>query len=237
MNVLQQKHVIYEDNHLLVINKQAGQLAQGDETGDITLLDLAKDYIKIKYDKPGAVFLHPAHRLDRPVSGCLIFARTSKCLSRMTGLFRENQVRKSYLAISRYPSEKDEGMRKEFIAKHADKNKSRVVSKDKPGARECELHYKLINAQRGFYLYQLNPLTGRSHQIRLQMAHMGCPIVGDTKYGDKDRSEAQAIALHCYSLRFTHPVSKETMYITAHPDYSSYWSTFRSFINSGDIDG
>lgn len=231
------RRILYEDNHLLIINKPAGYLVQGDRTGDQTLNDILKAYIKEKYEKPGEVFLTPVHRLDRPVSGCLIFARTSKALSRMTELFRNNEVNKVYLAVSKKLSPKDNAKLRDFIVKDHDSNKSKTVKEGKAGGKECILTYALVSALPDSYLYRIKPQTGRSHQIRVQMAAIGCPITGDTKYGDKLRSEEHAIGLHCYQTSFLHPVKKTNLYVECLPDADSIWRPHISLIKSGDIDG
>lgn len=220
------KLVIHEDNHLIAINKPSGLLVQGDKTGDITLLQLAKLYIKEKYNKPGDVFLNIIHRLDRPTSGCVIFARTSKATSRMNVLFKERKMSKQYLAISRARPNVDEGSLEHYLKKN---NKSNIVTafdyKVKEG-KQAILDYKLLNYHQGLALIQLNPLTGRSHQIRVQLKSIGAPIMGDLKYGAKEPLPNASIALHCHVMEFIHPVSKTNCRIMAKPPKRAPWNKF-----------
>lgn len=216
--------VLFEDNHLLVVNKPAGMLVHGDSTGDITMLDQCKEYIKEVYDKPGNVFLQPCHRLDRPVSGVLIFARTSKAIDRMNALFRTQQVEKVYWAISDKITEEVEGeVRDIFLLKDRKRNVVKVVDRRHPDAQSASTAYRLISEKRGKYLWQLRPMTGRSHQLRVTMKHLGMPIVGDLKYGHKD-GLGSSIALHCRKLSFTHPVRKTELSIDCLPAKEYPWT-------------
>src|SRR5690349_7244348 len=176
--------VIFEDNHLLVVNKSSGVLVQGDATGDVPLVELCKQYIKEKYHKPGEVFLGVVHRLDRPVSGVVVLARTSKALERMNALFREKETTKTYWAIVRSKPPQPEGTLIHWLQKDEKKNKTTVYKKETGNALRSELSYKVLGSAEGHWLLQVNPVTGRSHQIRAQLASMGCPIKGDVKYGD-----------------------------------------------------
>jgi 23S rRNA pseudouridine1911/1915/1917 synthase len=219
--------VLYEDNHLLVVNKPAGTLVQGDETGDEPLVETLKRYIKEKYDKPGAVFLGVVHRLDRPVSGVTVFARTSKALERMNALFRERQTKKTYWAIVANKPKEDSGNLVHWLLKDEKKNKTTAFRNVHPGALRSELNYRIISKQNGYYLLEVNPITGRGHQIRVQLQSMGCPIVGDLKYGYPEANADQNICLHARQLEFEHPVKKEKMILQADALRSDFWSLFR----------
>ena len=228
-----QLQVLYEDNHLLAVNKPAGYLSQGDETGDVTVMDLAKEYIRLRYDKPGEVFLGSIHRLDRPVSGAIVFARTSKALSRMTQVFRDRKVTKTYWAVVAEQPSPIEGRLTGYIYKDAKKNLSKLLPKANSnrhqGAKEAVLDYKLLGRIGTNVLLEVRPLTGRPHQIRVQLAQqLGCPIRGDLKYGFRQANEDGNINLHSRSLEFLHPVKKEQVKITAElPREDQLWQLFR----------
>ncbi len=228
-----QLQVLYEDNHLIAVNKPAGYLSQGDETGDVTVMDLAKEYIKLRYNKPGDVFLGSIHRLDRPVSGVILFARTSKALSRMTELFRERKVTKKYWAIVAEQPNPIEGRLTGFIYKDAKKNISKLLPKANSnrhqGAKEAVLDYRLLGRVGSNVLLEVTPLTGRPHQIRVQLAQqLECPIRGDLKYGFRQANEDGNINLHSRSLEFLHPVKKEQVRIVAEsPRRDQLWALFR----------
>lgn len=218
--------VLYEDNHLLVVNKPIGVLVQGDTTGDEPLVEIGKRYIKEKYKKPGAVFLGVVHRLDRPVSGVVAFARTSKALTRMNNLFRDKKTKKTYWAVvgnRPYPSS---GRLLHWLIKDEKKNKATAHSKEHPGGKRSELDYKLIEGQGPYFLIQVNPITGRAHQIRVQLASIGCSIIGDIKYGSPAPNDDAGICLHAKSLEFIHPVSQESIFIEANPPQSGAWNLF-----------
>ena len=221
--------VIYEDNHLLIVNKASGILVQGDATGDLPLVELCKEYVGKKYQKPGAVFLGVVHRIDRPVSGLVILARTSKSLERMNALFRENQTRKTYWAITRRSPAAESGNLVHWLIKDEKKNKTTAYSRETPGALRSELNYAIIAHREKQWLLRVNPITGRPHQIRVQLAVMGCPIKGDVKYGDPTPFEDGSIALHARRLEFVHPVKKEPMVFEAPLPNTSAWKTFLSF--------
>lgn len=223
--------VIYEDNHLVVVNKPAGLLVQGDKTEDATLGDWIKKYIKDRYKKPGEVFLGTIHRLDRPVSGAVIFARTSKALVRMNELFRDNLITKKYWAIvaSKPPAEK--GIISHYIVKDEEKNISKALeapSRRNPDARYAETAYELIGIIDGRFLLEVTPKTGRPHQIRVQLASIGCPILGDLKYGFPTALQDASIALHCHSLSFIHPVQKTAVTILAETPDKHWWKLMRN---------
>ena len=222
--------VLYEDNHLIIVNKKSGQLVQGDHTRDQTILDVYKDYIKKKYKKPGAVFLHPVHRLDRPVSGCVIMARTSKALTRMNELFRKDQVQKTYHMISYDRAYQQEGTLVQHIIKDTSKNRSKLAKKGQANAKKAELSFSLAAAANAKFLYEVHPKTGRSHQIRVQMASAGSPIIGDLKYGGKKGIDERSIYLHCTSMTFIHPVKKEEMTVSTLPYKDQIWNEFTGFI-------
>ncbi len=220
--------VIYEDNHLLIVNKTSGILVQGDITGDIPLVDLCKEYVKKKYQKPGAVFLGVVHRIDRPVSGIVVLARTSKSLERMNALFREKQTKKTYWAITQKQPPNESGTLIHWLSKDEKKNKSTAFSTQKEGALHSELNYALIAQKENQWLLEVNPLSGRPHQIRVQLASMGCPIKGDVKYGFADPNEDGSICLHARRLEFTHPVKKEMMRFEAPLPKTRYWENFKN---------
>jgi len=215
--------VLFEDNHLLVVNKSAGQLVHGDQTGDPTLLDHCKAYIKESYNKPGNVFLQPCHRLDRPVSGVLIFARTSKAIDRMNALFRTQQVEKFYWAMSdRMPDEVEGEVSDILLLKDRKKNVVKIVE-DHPDAQLASTSYRLLAELAQKYLWELKPVTGRSHQLRVTMKHLGMPIIGDLKYGHKE-GLGSSIALHCRQMTFVHPVRKTEIEVKCQPPEEYPWS-------------
>jgi 23S rRNA pseudouridine1911/1915/1917 synthase len=207
--------VIYEDNHLLAINKPAGWLVQGDKTGDRTLTDWGKAYLKEKYDKPGAVYLHPVHRIDRPVSGAVLFARTDKALGRLTEMFRTREVKKKYVAIVEQAPYLEQATLKHFLIKDEAKNRVTAYDTPKPNAKESILEYSIWKkTAKGIFL-NIDPITGRPHQIRVQLAKIGCIIVGDLKYGATAPLPDARIALHCRSMELLHPVQKVPIIVVA----------------------
>jgi 23S rRNA pseudouridine1911/1915/1917 synthase len=221
--------VIFEDNHLLIVNKSPGVLVQGDATGDIPLVELCKAYIKEKYQKPGEVFLGVVHRLDRPVSGVVVLARTSKALERMNEMFREKETNKTYWAIVKNKPPQPEGVLIHWLTKDEKKNRSTAFKKETIGALRSELSYKVIGTADGHWLLQVNPVTGRSHQIRVQLASMGCVIKGDIKYGDDQPNEDGSIYLHARRLSFIHPVKKEPVTFEAPVPLTGMWKYFAKF--------
>jgi 23S rRNA pseudouridine1911/1915/1917 synthase len=218
--------VLYEDNHLLIVNKAAGILVQGDATGDIPLVELCKVYIKEKYGKPGEVFLGVVHRLDRPVTGVVVLARTSKALERMNALFRERETRKTYWAIVDKPPAKTSGTLVHWLSKDERKNKTTAYRDERPETLRSELHYETKVVSNNNWLLEVNPITGRSHQIRVQLASMGCPIRGDVKYGDKLVNDDGSICLHARQIEFIHPVKKEKLIVKATIPGDGWWRFF-----------
>ena len=203
--------VIYEDNHIIIVNKGSGEIVQGDKTGDRPLSDIVKDYIKTKYQKPGAVFLGVVHRLDRPVSGLVVFARTSKALTRMNKMFAEGEVHKTYWAIVKNAPREAEGTLEHWLVRNEKQNKSYAYDKEKPNTKKAVLKYRIIGHSDNYTLLEVRLLTGRHHQIRCQLAAMGCPIKGDLKYGAPRSNPDGSISLMARRVEFVHPVSKETI--------------------------
>ncbi len=218
--------ILYEDNHLVAVNKQPGQLVQGDATGDEPLVEMLKQYIKRKYNKPGEVFLGVVHRLDRPVSGVVVFARTSKALARMNTLFRDKQAQKTYWAIVAKLPPRSAGRLVHWLVKDEKKNKATAYANEHPQGKLSSLGYEVIGREGGFFLLRVHPDTGRPHQIRVQLAAMGCPIVGDLKYGYPEPNEDGSICLHAKGLEFIHPVTKEWLLLEAEPPQSDVWTLF-----------
>ena len=221
--------VIYEDNHLLAVNKPAGMLVQGDETNDKPLVDFAKDYIKARYGKPGDVFLGVVHRIDRPVSGAVIFARTSKALERMNKIFADREVDKTYWALLKDRPDPLSATLVHYLDKDREKNITKALdapSRRHPDAKRSELTYDLISSIGNYHLLEVHPKTGRSHQIRAQLSRIGLPIKGDLKYGFPTPNKDGSIHLHCRSMKFIHPVTKETIEIMADPPEGQIWEQF-----------
>lgn len=217
--------VLYEDNHLIAVNKAGGVLVQGDETGDKPLSERVKDYLKEKYAKPGNVFTGVIHRIDRPVSGLVLLAKTSKALQRMNEQFREKSIKKTYFAVvNRLPSP-SEATLVHWLTRNAQKNRTSAFFEKKPESQRAELSYSVRKQKENFYLLEIHPVTGRQHQIRVQLAAIGCPINGDLKYGSTVNPWNNSIALHAFSLRFSHPVKKEWMEIQAPFPDTILWSS------------
>lgn len=219
--------VIYEDNHIIIVSKTANEIVQGDKTGDVCLLDTVKAYIKEKYNKPGEVFLGLAHRLDRPTSGLVIFARTSKALSRLNEMFRNGDIHKTYWAITGKRPESDEGTLEDYIQRNEKLNKSFVAKAESKDAKKAVLKYKIISFSDRYYLWEINLLTGRHHQIRCQLANIGCPVKGDLKYGYPRSNSDGGLSLHARRVKFIHPVSKIEIDVTAPvPKHDKLWQFF-----------
>ena len=200
--------VVYEDNHVIIVHKESGEIVQGDKTGDKPLSETVKDYIRDKFHKPGNVFLGVVHRLDRPVAGLVVFARTSKALSRLNEMFRKGEVHKTYWAITKNAPAEPEGTLVNWIVRNEKQNKSYVYDKEVSNAKRAELKYRVIAHTENYHLIEVNLLTGRHHQIRCQLAHMGCVIKGDLKYGAPRSNPDGSISLLSHEVTFIHPVSK-----------------------------
>jgi 23S rRNA pseudouridine1911/1915/1917 synthase len=222
--------ILYEDNHIIAVNKPAGMLVQGDKTGDETLGDIVKQYVKIKFDKPGEVFLGVVHRIDRPVSGVVLYARTTKALQRLNEMFQKREIQKTYWTIVQSRPPKDTDLLVDYLRRNEEKNMSRVVSPDTKGALKCELTYKLIGESENYFLLEIDPHTGRHHQIRVQLSHIGCIIKGDLKYGAKRSNKDASICLHARHIEFIHPVKKESIHITAPVPDDNLWKAFEEMV-------
>ena len=224
--------ILYEDNHLVIVNKLPGELVQGDETGDRTLADDVKAYLKEKYNKPGNVFLGIPHRLDRPTSGIVVYCKTDKALSRMTALFRTSDIKKTYWAIVDKAPERKEGELVHYITRSADSNKSIASAKERKGAKIAKLSYRLLASSDNYHLLEIDLHTGRHHQIRAQLAAMGMHIKGDLKYGAARSNPDGGISLHARRVSFIHPIKKEKLTIIAPPPHSTLWDYFTA--NAGE---
>ena len=201
--------VVYEDNHIIIVYKESGEIVQGDKTGDTPLSETVKDYIKTKYNKPGNVFLGVVHRLDRPVAGLVIFARTSKALTRLNAMFKNGDIHKTYWAITKNVPPAVEGTLVNWLTRNEKQNKSYAYEREVPGAKKAVLSYRVIGHTANYQLLEVHLMTGRHHQIRCQLAHMGCPIKGDLKYGAKRSNPDGSISLLSHAVDFEHPVSHE----------------------------
>jgi 23S rRNA pseudouridine1911/1915/1917 synthase len=215
--------VLFEDNHIIIVNKRAGDITQGDKTGDKPLSDVVKEYIKDKYNKPGLVFIGTVHRLDRPTSGIVIFARTSKALERLNKMLRDKVIHKTYWALVKNPPKKTSDTLINFLKKDTKKNKSFVYKKEIEGSKNAILHYTVIKKLENYFLVEIDLETGRHHQIRTQLSHIGSAIKGDLKYGFPRSNKDGSISLHARKIKFTHPVSKEEIVITAQTPKDVIW--------------
>jgi 23S rRNA pseudouridine1911/1915/1917 synthase len=222
--------IIYEDNHIIAVYKKSSDLAQGDKTGDMSLDTEVKKYLGEKYKKPGDVFLGVVHRLDRPVSGVILYARTSKALERLNEMFRTKQMKKTYLAIVKERPPEDEATITHFLKKNEAQNKSYVYDTEVKGSKEASLTYRLKGRSERFYLLEIELHSGRHHQIRAQLSKIGCPIKGDLKYGFPRSNEDGGISLLARKLEFIHPVKKEPVIITAHFPEGDIWSVFMNSV-------
>ena len=218
--------VVYEDNHIIVVNKTASEIVQADKTGDTPLSETVKQYLKEKYQKPGNVFLGVTHRLDRPVSGLVIFAKTSKALTRLNEMFRTSEVKKTYWAVVKNAPKELEGELVHYLARNEKQNKSFAYDKEVPNSKKAILNYRLIGHSENYYLLEVDLKTGRHHQIRCQLAKMGCPIKGDLKYGAPRSNPDCRICLHARKVRFIHPVSKELIELEAPLPEGNLWKGF-----------
>ena len=221
--------VVYEDNHIIVVNKTASEIVQADKTGDTPLSETVKQYLKEKYQKPGNVFLGVTHRLDRPVSGLVIFAKTSKALTRLNEMFRAGEVKKTYWAVVKNAPKESEGELVHFLVRNEKQNKSYAYDKEVPNSKKAVLDYRLIGRSENYYLLEVDLNTGRHHQIRCQLAKMGCPIKGDLKYGSPRSNPDGSICLHARRVRFVHPVSKELIELKAPLPEGNLWKGFELF--------
>lgn len=228
-----ENNILFEDNHLIVINKQSGEIVQGDKTGDEPLSETVKKYIKNKYNKPGDVFLGTPHRIDRPTSGIVIFAKTSKSLARLNKMFQQKEIQKTYWAIVKNEPPQKEATLIHFLKKNEAKNKSVAKLQDFDGAKRAELTYKVIHQFQQYFLLEILPKTGRHHQIRVQLASIGCPIKGDLKYGFSRSNKDASISLHARKIAFIHPVQKELLEITAPaPSNDVMWNEANELFNT-----
>ncbi len=222
--------IIFEDNHLIVVNKKATELVQGDNTGDTPLLERVRLYIKEKYNKPGNVYLGLPHRLDRPTSGIVVFAKTSKALGRMNALFRDRKVQKKYWAVVRNKPKEPQGTLVNYLKKSGEKNKSFIERNDKNGAKYADLNYSTIAQSDKYFLLEVEPKTGRHHQIRLQLSGYGCPIKGDLKYGFDRSNRDGSIHLHARQINFIHPVLKVPVEFVAETPDEQLWNVFKKLL-------
>jgi 23S rRNA pseudouridine1911/1915/1917 synthase len=225
--------ILFEDNHLIVVNKLPKEIVQGDKTGDTPLSETVKQYIKEKYNKPGDVFLGVVHRLDRPVGGVIVFARTSKALSRMNELIKNREIKKTYWAIVKEAPKEHEATLKSFLVRNEKQNKSYVHPKAVENSKEAILSYRLIAQSNDYSLLEVDLQTGRHHQIRAQLAAIGCPIKGDLKYGSPRSNKDGSISLHARSIEFMHPVRKEPLALVANPPDEVLWNYFVKSLDPG----
>lgn len=220
--------VIYEDNHIIIVNKVSSEIVQGDKTGDTPLSEKIKEYLKEKYNKQGNVFLGVVHRLDRPVSGLVVFAKTSKALSRLNEMFKNKEIKKSYWAIVKNTPPKYEDELVHYLVRNEKQNKSYAYDKEVPNSKKAILRYKLIGRSKSYNLLEIDLQTGRHHQIRCQLAKIGCPIKGDLKYGFPRSNPDGSISLNAHSITFIHPVSKELINLEAPLPDGDIWKDFES---------
>ena len=218
--------VVYEDNHIIVVNKTASEIVQGDKTGDVPLSEMVQQYLKEKYNKPGNVFIGVTHRLDRPVSGLVVFAKTSKALARLNEMFRNGEVKKTYWAIVKERPKELEGELQHWLVRNEKQNKSYAYDKEVKNSKKAVLCYKLIAHSVNYHLLEVDLKTGRHHQIRCQLAKMGCPIKGDLKYGSPRSNPDGSICLHARRVHFIHPVSKQEIDLIAPLPHGNLWVGF-----------
>lgn len=223
---LSDRNILFEDNHIIIINKLPSQIIQGDKTGDVPLSEIVKYYLKFKYNKPGEVYLGVVHRLDRPVSGAVIFARTSKALTRLNSLLKNHEIKKTYWAVvkNKPPAVHEEICN--FLRRDEAKNKSFIVSENNKNAQKALLSYTLLNGSDNYFLLEINLQTGRHHQIRAQLSGIGCPIKGDLKYGYPRSNSDGSIHLHARRLEFIHPVTLQPVSVIADPPADPVWNYF-----------
>lgn len=231
-----EKQILYEDNHLIILNKLSSQIIQGDKTGDIPLGELIKVYLKEKYNKQGDVYIGVVHRLDRPVSGCIIYAKTEKANKRMSRIFSKREITKIYWAIVRNKPEKDSDHLINFLRKNEQQNKTYVFDKEIEGSYKAELKYRTLASSNNYHLLEVELLTGKHHQIRAQLSAIGCPIKGDVKYGALRPNKNISISLHARSISFIHPVSKEPLKIIAPVPDETLWHHFEKLVSENDTE-
>jgi len=222
--------ILFEDNHLIAVNKRAGDIVQVDDTGDESLDEKVKKYIAKKYNKANGAFLGVVHRLDRPVSGVILFAKTSKALERINVMFKAREMHKTYYAVVRNRPQPESGTLVHWLVKNPQKNVTKAHEHEVAGSQRAELHYKLVAELNGYYLIEVDPITGRPHQIRVQLSNLGCPIVGDNKYGYPRGSLRKSICLHARRLQFIHPVKKEPILIIAPVLRDGFWERFEGMM-------
>jgi len=225
-----QQQIVFEDNHLLAVNKLTGQIVQGDKTGDRPMSELLKDFVKNRDQKPGNVFMGVTHRIDRPVTGVVLFAKTSKALARLNELFKSREIKKTYWAVVKNKPPQAEGKLVHYLIKNEKQNKSYPSDCEKTGSLRCELEYKMIAKSDNYFLLEINPLTGRHHQIRVQLAAMGCPIKGDLKYGFNRSNPDGSIHLHARKLSFIHPIKDEPITILAPVPNENLWRSLEEMV-------
>ncbi len=230
MGILIADQILYEDNHILIVNKLPSQIVQGDKTGDTPLSELLKEFIKTKYSKPGEVFLGVVHRIDRPVSGVTLFARTSKALTRLNEMLKLREIKKTYWAVVKNQPPDSEATLVHYLRRDEARNKAFVASEGSRNAQRAELSYRLLAKSDTYYLLEVDLQTGRHHQIRAQLSAIGCPIKGDLKYGFPRSNPDGSIHLHARKIQFLHPVKKELISITAPPPKDAVWDYFASKI-------
>lgn len=218
--------VIYEDNHIIIVNKSSSEIVQGDKTGDVPLSEMVKDYLKEKHQKPGNVFLGVVHRLDRPVAGLVVFAKTSKALTRLNEMFRNGQVHKTYWAIVKQLPPSEQGELVHWMVRNEKQNKSYAYDTERPSAKKAILSYRVIAHSDTYHLLEVHLKTGRHHQIRCQLAKMGCPIKGDLKYGSARSNPDGSICLLARHIQFIHPVSRQEITVEAPLPKSPLWQIF-----------
>lgn len=226
MPIFESSQVIYEDNHLIIVNKHPGQLVQGDKTGDLCLADAIKQFLKDKYQKPGNVFCGVVHRLDRPTSGIVVFAKTSKALERMNAQFKQREPRKTYWVLVENQPKEDKGTLRHYLKKNEAQNKSYAVAESFTGAKQAVLHYQWLASSDHYHLLEVQLETGRHHQIRAQLSHHGCSIRGDVKYGARRPNPDGSIGLHARKISFNHPTTLEAMSFEAAPPDDGLWNFF-----------
>lgn len=229
--------VVYEDNHLIIVNKTASEIVQGDKTGDTPLSELVKQYLKEKYQKPGNVFIGVTHRLDRPVSGLVVFAKTSKALTRLNEMFRNGEVKKTYWAIvKQLPRAGEEGDLTHYLVRNEKQNKSYAYDTERAGSKLAILHYRLLARSENYYLLEIDLKTGRHHQIRCQLAKAGAPIKGDLKYGFPRSNPDGSISLHARSIQFIHPVSKKLIAVEAPVPADRLWQALADSVQQPEAE-